>query len=91
VLVIFDINDTLLNHGEAERVAATLVHRSDRIARTARRVPPSVGGRVGAKLQPLPRRGVSFQRQRRDRVREMIESPLSDDAADHIFAAYLLY
>lgn len=89
MLVLFDIDDTLLNHGAAERLAATQLHKSigssvsieEFLVRWA-----TVTERHFARFLAGD---VSYQEQRRDRLREAVDSSLSDEAADRIFGGYL--
>jgi putative hydrolase of the HAD superfamily len=90
MLVLFDIDDTLLDHGVAERSAATLLH-------TSIRPPVSLEDFLVRWAVALERHfaqylagEVSYQGQRRNRVREVVDSSLSDQAADRIFDDYLV-
>jgi putative hydrolase of the HAD superfamily len=89
MLVLFDIDDTLLDHGAAERSAATLLHKlvsapvplEDFLVRWATALERHFARYLAEE--------VSYQGQRRDRVREVVDSSLSDEAADRLFADYL--
>jgi len=88
MLILFDLDDTLMDDGAAERSAATYLHK--RVE-----TPLSVEEFVSQWSMALRRHfdrylagEVSFQGQRRDRVRELIDSSLSDEIADRIFADY---
>lgn len=89
MLVLFDIDDTLLDHRAAMRCGAACLHHNigapmpleEFLVRWQRALDRHYA-RFVAGL-------VSFQAQRRDRIREVIDSSLTDQAADGIFAQYL--
>jgi putative hydrolase of the HAD superfamily len=89
MLVLFDIDDTLLDHTAAERSAAAILHRSIGApvsleqfhVRWARALEHHFARYLSGQL--------SYQGQRRDRVRDAVDSSLTDEAADRIFAMYL--
>jgi putative hydrolase of the HAD superfamily len=89
VLVLLDIDDTLLDHTAAERSAATKLHQS---AGLPIQLDAFLLGWSAALDQHFGRYlagEVSFQGQRRDRVRQTIDPDLSDAAADDLFEGYL--
>lgn len=89
MLILFDIDDTLLDHKAAERHAAALLY-------TSINPPVSLEEFLVKWADALERHfsrylagDVSYQGQRWDRVREVVESSLSDDAAEQLIADYL--
>lgn len=89
MLILFDIDDTLLDHEATERSAATLLYK--RISTPAPIEEFLV--RWSAALERHFARyiagEVSYQGQRRDRLREVVGASLSDEGADRLFAGYL--
>jgi putative hydrolase of the HAD superfamily len=89
MLILFDIDDTLLDHSSASQRAAATLHQ--KIGASI-----SQGEFVAKWADALERHyarylagEVSHKGQRRDRVRDVIDPSLSDDAADRTFAQYL--
>jgi putative hydrolase of the HAD superfamily len=89
MVVLFDIDGTLIDHDQAEVIAVTSLHR--RLG-----LPGAVGDFHRRWRDALERHygrflagKVSSQEQRRARLRELIDSSLSDAAADALVAAYL--
>jgi putative hydrolase of the HAD superfamily len=89
MVILFDIDGTLIDHDQAEARAVASMH--PRL---------SLGGAVEdfhdrwrAALERHYARflagEVSIQEQRRARIRELVDSSLSDDAADALIATYL--
>jgi putative hydrolase of the HAD superfamily len=88
MFVFFDIDDTLLDHAAAARAGAVALHRhigaqapveqfvSDWAAALDRHFPRFLAGEL------------SFQGQRRERIRQVVDSALTDEAADEVFAGY---
>jgi putative hydrolase of the HAD superfamily len=88
VVVFFDIDDTLLDHVCAARAGAVALHRrlgaevpveqfvSDWAAALDRNFPRYLAGEL------------SFQGQRRERIRQAVDAALTDEAADAVFASY---
>jgi putative hydrolase of the HAD superfamily len=89
MLVLFDIDGTLFDHDAAEQSAARLLHESI----GARAPLHEFLARWSAALEHHFARylagEISYQGQRRERVRELIDASLSDRAADQLFANYL--
>jgi putative hydrolase of the HAD superfamily len=88
MLILFDIDDTLLDHSAAMRSGAMRLHKS----LGAPGLPEDFLGRWQRALERHYARyvagEVSFHGQRRARVREVVDSSLSDKAADRIFGEY---
>jgi putative hydrolase of the HAD superfamily len=89
MLVLFDIDETLLDHRTTERAAATALHRIADVARP-------LGDFVAAWAEALERNfarylsgELSYEDQRRARIREVVDPELSDEAADRLLARYL--
>jgi putative hydrolase of the HAD superfamily len=88
MFVFFDIDDTLVDHGAAARAGAMALHRhigapvpveqfvSDWAAALDRNFPRYLAGEL------------SFQGQRRERIRQVVDAALTDEAADAVFASY---
>jgi putative hydrolase of the HAD superfamily len=88
MFVFFDIDDTLLDHVAAARAGAMALHRhigaqvpaeqfvSDWAAALDRNFPRFLAGEL------------SFQGQRRERIRQVVDAALTDEAADEVFAGY---
>ena len=90
--VFFDLDDTLLDHSGAERSAAILFYES-----VADRTKASSSEDFAAHWKVVQDREMSrylagelsFQQQRRERLRGILDSPLSDSEADDLFSVYL--
>lgn len=86
--VLFDLDDTLVDQASAAAAAALAWAAGHGVTGPA--VVPrwtQVSERHYARYQ---RRELTFSGQRRERVREFLERDLDDDAADRIFADYLV-
>jgi putative hydrolase of the HAD superfamily len=89
MLVLFDIDDTLLNHGMAERSAAAQLRMSIGTSVSIDEFLVRWAAALERHFARYLAGEVSFQGQRRDRLREVVNSSLSDEAADRIFNDYL--
>jgi putative hydrolase of the HAD superfamily len=88
MFVFFDIDDTLLDHVAAARAGAVALHRhigahvpveqfvADWAAALDRNFPRFLAGEL------------SFQGQRRERIRQVVDAALTDEAADAVFVGY---
>lgn len=88
MLILFDLDDTLMDDGSAERSAALLLHKTIETAVSAEEFASRSADSLKRHFARYLAGEVSFQGQRRDRMRELIDSSLSDEAADRIFADY---
>jgi putative hydrolase of the HAD superfamily len=88
MLILFDIDDTLLDHTTAMRAAAAFVHQQFGGADTFEQF---FANWSAAQARHYPRflsGEISYAGQRPARVREMIDLQLTDAAADEVFADY---
>jgi len=92
VLILFDLDGTLFDHDTAEQAAAR------RLYETLTVPPMPLDAFLAEWTVALERHfarylagEVSFQGQRRDRIREMIDGSLSAGEADRIFTQYLAW
>jgi len=88
MLVLFDLDDTLLDDGAATRLAAKLLHE-----RVGSNLPfdsfHTAWGRALALHFPRYLAGhLTFQDQRRERLRQVVDASLSDREADRLFDEY---
>jgi putative hydrolase of the HAD superfamily len=88
MLILFDIDETLLDHTAASRSAATILHAKYG-------APLGLESFLGKWADALERHyadylegKISYDGQRRARVREVIDPSLSDAAADSVFSDY---
>jgi putative hydrolase of the HAD superfamily len=89
IVILFDIDGTLIDHNQAEAIAVAALHH--RLGVTER------GGAFLDRWRTALERHysgylageLSIQEQRRERFREVIEPTLSDAAADERIAAYI--
>jgi putative hydrolase of the HAD superfamily len=89
VLVLFDIDDTLVDHGAAERAAIQALY--GRVHSTHGLEQFTDGWRAAAErhFSRYVAGELSMDEQRRARVREVIDARLTDIEADRIFRAFL--
>jgi len=90
--VFFDLDDTLLDHSGAERSASILFYES--VAdRTQASSPKDFAARWKIVQDDHMSRylagELSFQQQRRERLRGVLDSSLADSEADDLFSIYL--
>jgi putative hydrolase of the HAD superfamily len=88
MVIFFDIDDTLLDHVAAARAGAVALHRhlGSRVA-----VEQFVSDWAAALDRNFPRYlagELSFQGQRRERIRQVVDAALTNEAADEVFAGY---
>jgi putative hydrolase of the HAD superfamily len=89
MVVFFDIDDTLIDHGAALRSAATSVHAGLKLGVP---VQDFLAAWQAALLRyyPLYLKGeITYEVARRARIRETIDPALADTEADDLFASYL--
>jgi putative hydrolase of the HAD superfamily len=88
MLILFDIDDTLIDHTAAVRHGVTALHAT---LASPPELSVLLGSWTDAMRQHFPRylRGeTSYEEQRRARMRQTIDASLSDAHADTIFATY---
>lgn len=89
MLILFDIDDALLNHTAAMRAAAASVHRQFGQAATFDAFFARSLAAI-ARHYPLFLPGdLLYEGQRRARIREVIDWKITDEVANVIFSAYL--
>lgn len=90
-VVFFDIDDTLLDHAYAERTAAAGFREQHRAILTEHEGPFEVFWRAISErhMARFLTGELSFQEQRRHRLRDVLEPPLTDPEADGYFGTYL--
>lgn len=90
--ILFDLDDTLLDHENAVKIAAQLFWREfrDRLSYDEKTF-PRIWQEAIEKYYPLFNDGmITFQEQRRLRIREIfLQSRISDEEADQIFTMYI--
>jgi putative hydrolase of the HAD superfamily len=87
-LILFDIDDTLLNHTASAEEAVAVLHHKLKIRAAPDDFPKTWTTCSAGRYSRFHSEGVPYREIRRARVREAIDSDLSDEAADAIFAAY---
>jgi putative hydrolase of the HAD superfamily len=88
MLILFDLDGTLMDDGAAEQSAATYLYKSIVTPLSLEQFLSQWSVALKRHFNRYLTGEVSFQGQRRDRVREVIDSSLSDAAADRMFADY---
>lgn len=89
MLVLFDLDDTLLDHAAALRSAATFLHSTVGLSMPLEEFLTRWDEALERHFARYLAGEVSYQGQRRDRVRELIDASLSDEAADRLLTSYL--
>lgn len=91
MLVCFDLDDTLLDQRSAESAAALhFAERfKDRVPATGEAFVTLWHETTKRHFQAFLRGEYTFQEQRRQRIRDLIQKPLTDDEADTHFHVYL--
>jgi putative hydrolase of the HAD superfamily len=89
MLVLFDIDDTLLDHRTSAWMAAATLHRIVGSQKLVDEFCTSWSDALERHFARYLLGEVSFENQRRDRVREVIDSALTDETADRIMEQYL--
>ncbi|MEU8818156.1 HAD family hydrolase [Actinoplanes sp. NPDC048796] len=85
--VLFDLDDTLVDQGAAERAA--VVQWAARLGVDGGDVPGRWARVSERHYERYQRREIGFSAQRRERVREFLGAALSDAETDGLFAGYL--
>lgn len=89
MLVLFDIDDTLLDHRAAGQSAAAHLHENIGASVSLEEFLAKWHATMELHFARYLAGEISYQRQGRDRVKEMVDSTLSDETADHVFAGYV--
>jgi putative hydrolase of the HAD superfamily len=89
VVVLFDIDDTLLDHSAALRTATDTLYRTLKLPLTADQFASAWMAALVRNFDRYLAGELSYQDQRRVRVRETIDPTLSDEAADEIISRYI--
>jgi putative hydrolase of the HAD superfamily len=89
MLVLFDVDDTLLDHSAASRSAAIALHRTLDTAIGVDDFVTSWSAALDRHYERYLRGEIDFNEQRRARVRDTVGSSLSNDDADEVFSRYL--
>jgi putative hydrolase of the HAD superfamily len=88
MLVLFDIDDTLIDHSSAVRAGLASLHRELGVQAPLEEF---VVSWIGSHARHYPRflaEGASYADIRRARVRDVLGSALDDETADAIFSSY---
>jgi putative hydrolase of the HAD superfamily len=89
MMVLFDIDDTLIDHSAATRAAATALHATLGLAGPAHDFYASWCAALDRHFARYLKAEIGFEDQRRARVRDVVDVSLSDAEADAVFAQYL--
>jgi putative hydrolase of the HAD superfamily len=89
MLVLFDIDDTLVDHSAASHSASIALHRMLDNVHPEDEFVRSWAASLDRHYERYLKGEIGFEEQRRARVRDVVESTLTDEAADAIFACYL--
>jgi len=84
----FDLDDTLIDHGMAEREGATHLHASVGSTVELNAFVLNWSRALHTHFDRYLAGVISFQEQRRARVREVLDRTFSDAAADEVFSIY---
>jgi putative hydrolase of the HAD superfamily len=88
MVVFFDIDDTLLDHEAAARAGAAALHRSLAAAAPVEQFVTAWAAALDRNFPRYLAGELTFQGQRRERIREVVDGGLTDEAADAVFAGY---
>ncbi len=89
MIVLFDIDDTLLDHEGANRAAANALHRAVRPVMPLDEFVSAWSAALDRHFARYLAGEVSLQEQRRARVREVMDQALPDQEADRVYASFL--
>ena len=91
MLICFDLDDTLFDHGSAQEAAAELFGKAYRNQLVKFEGTFADTWRAAAErhVEVFLRGDILFQEQRRRRIHELMAAELSDDEADELFSVYL--
>jgi putative hydrolase of the HAD superfamily len=88
-VILFDIDDTLLDHTGAERVSATALHRATGATLPVEEFLSRWSAALEREFARYLKGEITYQAQGRARVRAVIDPALTDAAADRIYAQYI--
>jgi putative hydrolase of the HAD superfamily len=89
MLILFDIDDTLLDHDAASRSAATFLHADIGSSVAIEEFLTRWADALERHFARYLAGEISHAEQRRERLRELVDPTLTAEAADRIFAGYL--
>jgi len=88
VLILFDIDDTLVDHGAAANAAARALHERVRSPVPLDEFLTRWADALERHFDRYLEGELSFQGQRRERAREVVDPTLTEAQADRVFALY---
>jgi putative hydrolase of the HAD superfamily len=88
MVVFFDIDDTLVDHATAARAGAVALHGHVRARAPVEQFVTAWSAALDRNFPRYLAGELTFQGQRRERIREVVDAALTDEAADHVFAGY---
>ncbi len=89
MLILFDIDETLVDHATAFRVATEALYASGDFEAPYGSFVTRWSAAHRRSFERYLRGELSYEEQRRARVRETVDTPLDDAAADRLFDIYL--
>jgi putative hydrolase of the HAD superfamily len=89
MVIFFDIDDTLVDHGSAIRAAVETLHRTVVVNISLEEFFLVWTSALKRHFDRYLAGELSYESQRRARVHETIDPTMSDEAADRVFATYL--
>jgi putative hydrolase of the HAD superfamily len=89
MVIFFDIDDTLVDHGSAIRAAVETLHKSCAVTVSLLEFSAAWAAALNRHFDRYLAGELSYESQRRAKLRETIDPTMSDEAADHAFATYL--
>jgi putative hydrolase of the HAD superfamily len=89
MFILFDIDDTLLDHSGAVRSAAAALHEITGALMAAEEFVSRWAAALERHFGRYLAGEITYHGQRRARVREVVEPTLTDEAADQLFSRYL--
>jgi putative hydrolase of the HAD superfamily len=89
MLVLFDLDDTLLNHREADRLAAQNLYERQAISSPLEAFLTTWKQAQEQHYKRYSAGEISFQEQRRARISDVLKRPLQNEEADALFTQYL--
>jgi putative hydrolase of the HAD superfamily len=89
MVVLFDLDETLLDHAATERTAAAALHRIAQVSRPVEEFQAAWSEALERNFGRYVAGELSYQDQRRARVRDAVDPRLTDAAADRLLDHYL--